>query len=863
MEASLDRELDFHLAMQVEQFMARGMDSQAARTAALRLFGGVTQTKEDVRGSWGARQIDAVVQDVRVGVRSLRRTPGYVLVVVMAFALGIGATTAAFSLVYGVLLQGLPYAHAERLAVLQQTLNDERHTDISVAPTEIRDYLALAHSIDRIVEYHSMQFNVLGGPTPERLQVGVVSVDYFDVLGVRPALGHLFTPDEEHATQGAVLLLSDEYWRRAFQSDPTVIGRSLTLNDRPHQVVGVLPVLPSLPDRNDVYMPTSACPFRAQPEMETSRTDGRMLTAVVRFRAGVRLGEAQVDIAQAAAQMVAAHPEDYARAGVLRAVLSPVTDAVVREARSLALLSGIVVAVLLIVCANVAGLTLARWLKRVREVEMRARLGATRTRLVRQFATESLLLAAVGGLAGLVATASSLSALRLLAERFSPRAAEIGIHPPVLGFALGATLLAGFAAGIAPVLLLGRRRGVTLSEGITPGPRAARVRHILLFGQVAVSVVLLAVAGVMLRSVARLNHVDPGFDTEHVLALHVSFDWKKYWQDGTRRSVADAYLASVRSQSGVTDAALSGQALPLQMGAGRSLVLIEGRPAVTGVPITADVSLVTPSYFSVMGMPMRAGRTFDADEGSGDEGTRRVAVVNATMAWRHWTGSPLGHRFTQDGGQTWIEVIGVVADARQEISQAPGEQYYLPWRRIAPVTSTLVVRTASDPHAILRAVERAVWSVDADQPLSEARTLGEVKSASFAPARLLAWLLSVCGALALAIVVTGIGGLLAFSVSQRAREFGIRLVLGATRRELATMVVRQGLTPVQAGLVTGLAGALVIVPLAARNLYETSPTDPLILLAVACLVQTSAIGACLLPARRAASNDPATVLRDA
>jgi putative ABC transport system permease protein len=862
MEASLDRELDFHLAMQVEQFMARGMGPRAARTAALRLFGGVIQTKEDVRGSWGARQIDAVVQDVRVGARSLRRTPGYVLVVVMAFALGIGATTAAFSLVYGVLLQGLPYAHADRLAVLQHTLSDERHPDIGISPTEIRDYLALAHTVDRIVEYHSMSFNVLGGPTPERLQVGVVSAEYFNVLGVRPALGHLFTPEEERATRGAVLLLSDAYWRRAFQGDPSVIGRSLTLNDRPHQVVGVLPVLPSFPDANDVYMPTSACPFRAKPNVETSRTEGRMLTAIVRFRAGVRPREAQLDIAQAAAQMVAAHPEDYPRADALRAVLSPVTDAVVREARSLALLSGIVAAVLLIVCANVAGLTLARWLKRVREVEMRAKLGATRARLVRQFATESLLLAAVGGLVGLAATASSLSALRLLAERFSPRAAEIGIHLPVLGFVLGATLLAGCAAGIAPVLLLGRRRGVTLSEGITPGPRAARARQVLLFGQVAVSVVLLAVAGVMLRSVARLNHVDPGFDTEHVVALHVTFDWKKYWEPGDRQRAADAYLASLLRQPGVTDAALTGLALPLQ-GEVVGTVLIEGQSQAAGTPTVADLSLVTANYFRVMGMSMLAGRTFDADAASGDALTHRVAVVNATMAWRHWNGAPLGRRFSQNGGQTWIEVIGVVADARQQISQAAGEQYYLPMRGAVPVVSTLVVRTASDPHAILPAVERAVWSVDAEQPLSEAQTLGEVKSASFAPERSLAWLLSVCGALALAIVVTGIGGLLAFSVSQRAREFGIRLVLGATRRELATMVVRQGLAPVQAGLVTGLIGALLIVPLAARNLYETSPTDPLIFLAVACLVQTSAIAACLLPARRAASNDPATVLRDA
>jgi len=452
-ESNLDEELRFHLEMEASQNVRQGMSPEEARYAAMRRFGGVEQIKEQVRDAWGSRLRETLWQDVRFGFRNLRKNPGFTAVVVLTLALGIGANSAIFSVIYGVLLRPLPYPRGEQLVVLRQQAPRRGVDDWPFSVREVFDYRKQNRTLLGVAEYHTMWFVLLGRAEPERVQTGVVSWSFFELLGVKPLLGRTFVPEDEQTDAPAVLVLSHEYWRRSHGGDPAVIGRTFEMNDRIHTVVGVLPPHPQYPNANDVYMPTSACPFRAAAEREAARDAGRMMSVFGRVKEGVGLAQVRADVRSLADRFRQENQDTYPVASGYAATALPLYDVLTQRARpTFLILLGTVSLVLLIACANVANLTLARMASRGRELALRAALGAGRARLIRQLLTESSLLALAGGTLGLALAAGGLSLLVTFASRFSPRASEVAIDGYVLAFTLAVSLITGIVVGLAPAL---------------------------------------------------------------------------------------------------------------------------------------------------------------------------------------------------------------------------------------------------------------------------------------------------------------------------------------------------------------------------------------------------------------------------
>ena len=808
-----------------------------------------------------------LTHDIRQAWRTLRRQPGYALLVVLVLALGIGANTAIFSVIHGVLLRELPYEHGDRIVVLEQSAPKAGLESQPFSVLELRD-VSRAPSLDGLVEYHSMWFNLLGGEEPERVQTGVVSAEFFEMLGVRPLLGRTFLPHEDDPGAEPVLVISHSYWQRSLGSDPRVVGRTFEMNDRVHTVVGVLPPIPGYPDDNDVWMPISACPFRADPAHETNR-QMRMLTAVARLEDGVSLERARSDLAAVAAVQRREHPETYLESQGHAVGAEPLREELTRRARPTFLLllatSGLV---LLIACGNVANLAFARLLRRERELAVRAALGAGRGRLVRQLLTESALLGLVGGVIGLALAAGALDLLVSFAGRFTPRAGEIRIDPAVLAFTLVVSLATGLVFGALPALASPRDLVPALKEGgarATAGGGRLRLRGGLIVGQLALSFVLLAAAGLMLRSLVRLQNVDPGFDPLNVLTATVDLDWSRYARghEADPQAMVDFYrplLDRLAVEPGVVAAGV-GATFPLSESAPfNANFRVEGRPAADGAGPVADFQVASAGWFDAVDVPLLSGRMFRTTDALGEP---YVVLVSRSLARRHWGDEdPVGRRISSDGGETWDTVIGVVGDVRQHgLDQEPVETIYYSYFQNPLLSTSVVLRTTGDPRRLGARIREEVRRLDPDQPVADVRTLEEVRSGSLAPPRLTALLLGLFAALALVIAAAGIGGVLAFAVTQRTHEIGIRVALGAQPSAVVVMVTGQVAAMVAAGLVLGLAGAIALGRLMTGLLYEVRPTDPGTLALVSLVLAAVAMAACLGPVRRATAIPPLLALR--
>ncbi|HEY6546817.1 MAG TPA: ABC transporter permease, partial [Vicinamibacteria bacterium] len=526
-EREMEDEVRFHLDMEAERNQRRGLDPEAARRQARVDFGGVEAVKEACRDAWGVRLVKDLAQDTGYGLRSLRRSPGFAAVVILTLALGIGANTAMFSVVNAVLLRPLPYRDGESLMVLRPSAPGAGTLNLGLSPLEVQDFRAQAESLAGVVEYHSMPFTLLGAGEPKRVQTGVVSWNFFELLGVEPLLGRPFRAEDETPGAEAVLLASHEFWQEHLGADPAVVGRSFNMNDRVHTVIGVLPPLPRYPGTDDVFMPSVACPFRSRPAVAENR-QSRMLLALARVKAGVAVETASAEVRAVAERLRQAHPEAYAQQTGYRADLLPLREELVGASRpTFLLLLGTVALVLLIACANVANLMVARLRGREKELAVRATLGASRSRLLRQLLTESLLLSLAGGGLGLLLAASSSRLLSVFAARFTPRASELGLDGSVFAFTFAVALLTGLLAGSLPGLPSWRRLTAALVEGgrASGGAPRARLRGALVTAQLALSFVLLTGAALMLRSFAQLSHVEPGFRTENVLNAEVHLNW--------------------------------------------------------------------------------------------------------------------------------------------------------------------------------------------------------------------------------------------------------------------------------------------------------------------------------------------------
>ena len=813
--------------------------------------------------------LDTLLRDVRYGLRALRGSPGYALMVVATLGLGIGANTAIFSLVNGVLLRPLPYADGHELVLARQQAQRAGSADIPFSVKEISDYRAQLATLDGFVEYHGMSFTLLNRGEPDRVLTAVVSANFFDVLGVQPLHGRTFRDGDDDLGAEAVLVLSYPYWQQRFGSDPGIVGQVFEMNDRPHTVVGVLPPVPQYPRENDVYMPTSACPFRASAEarMEEDRTAFRGMTAFGRLAPGVAVDRFGAELATVAGRLQAGHPETYPADSGYTAVTIPLADELTRDARPMLLiLLATTVLVLLIACANVANLTLARMARRERELSLRSALGAGRARLLRQLLTEATLLAVAAGACGLLVAWLSLDLLVAFAGLFTTRTTEVAVDGWVLAFTLGLSLLTGIAFGIAPALAARRDAAVALKEAgaHTTDTRARRrARGVLTASQVAAAFVLLIAAGLLLTSFYRLQRVDAGFDPERVLTAEIFPNWSEYTTPESRRQLFTGVLDRLRDRPGVTSAAVaSGFPMASAVGQQRRFA-IEGRTYEDpDLRPELESRVVSPSYFATVGVPLLAGRTFTRLD---DAATTPVAVISRSLAERHWPDgeSPLDRRVSLDDGETWTTIVGVVGDVRDHgLDREPPDQLYESFLQVAGTPTRVLVRARTEPRALSGHVRDAVHAVDPEQPVESFRTLAETRAGATASRRLSVALLGLFAALALVITVTGIAAVIATSVSHRTREFGLRVALGADPATILAMVLRQGLALVLAGLVVGGAVAVALSRSLASFLFETEPTDAGVFAMVSLVFVVTGLAACYVPARRAMAVDPLVALRD-
>lgn len=866
-ERGMDAEMRFHLEMQAAENVRRGMTRDAAWRDALNRFGGVEQAKEACRDIARFRWIEDAWQDVRYGLRVLLKTPGFTSVAVLTLALGIGANTAIFSAIYGVLLRPLPYQAGEQLVVVRQQAPLAGDADMGFSVKEIADYREQNHTLEELVEYHSMSFILYGGAEPDRIQTGVVSANFFDVMGVKPLLGRTFLPSDEMHGEEPVLVLSYPYWQRRQGGDPNIVGKVFTMNDRPHTVVGVLPSVPQYPNENDVYMPTSACPTRSSERFITNR-DARMMGVFGRLKHGSTVEQARGDLAAIAQQLQQTYPGTYLANSGYSAEVLPLHSELTRQAEpTLLVLLGTAGLVLLAACFNVANLTLARLMRREREMALRAALGAGRPRLVRQLLAESGLVAIAGAALGLGLAVYGLDLLTAFAARLTPRAAEIRLDGPVLIFTFTVAILTGLVFGLLPALSLKTSLLNALKESTgqtTASGTRQRLRGALLIAQVAVSFTLLIGAGLMLRSLFKLHRVYPGFNPERVLVMRLSTNWSKYNMqhnyDFYRRVVE-----KTKAQPGVLSAAMS-SSYPLNSLATTNtpftrIFEIEGRPP-AGIDLAprADLRFVTPDFSSTIGLPLVRGRLFR--ESDDEEHAPTVALITESLARHRWNAEdPLGMRISFDSGKTWSTIVGIVGDVRQyglEKDQTDAA-YQLASRD--GFANYLLVRTASEPASILNQIRATVREIDPETAIDRTTTLEQARGESLTSPRLIAILLSAFAGLALVITAAGIAAMMALSVSQRKQEIGIRMALGATRGDVLMMVVRSGLTLVLAGLALGIVGALILTRLMSSLLFAVQPTDPLTFLSVSLVLLSAAGLASYLPARRVTSIDPMLAVR--
>ncbi len=801
--------------------------------------------------------------------RMMRKNLGFTAIAVLTLALGIGANTAIFSVVHAVLLRPLPYPDGQQLVFVRQQAQKEGFDDIGFSVHEIRDYREQNRTLSGLVEYHTMSFILFGHGDPDRIRAAVVSANYFDLFGVKPLLGRTFLPDDDAIGAPPVLILSYDYWKNKFGSDPHIVGKTFELNDKVHTVVGVLPPVPQYPEESDVYMPTSACPTRSGKTFIENR-DSRMMAVFARLKPGVSLSEARAELATISGRLKSEYPKSYPEQMGYAAVTSPLRDELTHDARpTLLILLAAAAFVLLIACANVANLTLARTSRRERELAVRTALGAGRSRLLRQLLTESLILALMGGLLALVFAANSLQLLTDFAARLTPRAHEIRMDTGVLLFTLAAALGTSVLFGTLAALFSRANLTSSLKEGTSgagSGRQKNRVRSALIVSQVAFSFMLLIAAGLMLRSLGKLLTVDPGFSPQHVVAMRTTFSFTKYASNDQLILAARKVLDRVRAVPGVLSASIS-SVYPLQreaINAGSAAFSgsfqIEGRELGPGEapPVSSEI-VVSPEYFQTLGIPLRKGRLLtDADDGK----RQHVTLINEAAMRRFWPHEdPLGKRVKGQGDEQWTTIVGVVGDVRDFGLDRPSPpEFYVPQGEgIGP--NALLVRTAMDPASIAPAVARAVHEVDSQAAVTRVLTLEQARSDSMAAPRVIASLFGIFAGLALLIAAAGIGGIMALTVSQRINEIGVRMALGAQPSAILRMILRQGLILTVLGIAIGAAGALAVTGLLKSLLFEVAPTDPATFIVVALVLTASALLAGFLPARRAASIDPIVALR--
>jgi putative ABC transport system permease protein len=857
-EAELDQEIRFHLEMEAEKNRRRGMSSELAATTALRDFGGVARTKDASRDQRGFPRLEELLRDLRIAARSLGRTPGFTAVAVLTLGLGVGATTAIFSVVEAVLLRPLPFPQPERL-VVPRSMRRGSNERWAVAYRDFQSWRE-AGVFEHVALYQSPELDVSGGTEPLRATVLVVTDEFFAVLGTRAALGRLFTSDDYRAGGNVPVVLSHGLWQR-LGGRPEIVGREIRVTGVTGTVVGVTGVGEQWPVEADLWVPK-----RSPVTADDLGPDNYIYHGIARLQPGVTLAVTRSRLDRLATDIERSFP---AKRDGVTVTVTPARDWMVGPelTRSLWVLLGAVGFVLLIACAHVANLLLARTTRRQHELALRAALGASRGRLTRQLLAESLLLAFPGGAFGVLLAYAGVHGLLRLAPSDLPGLGGVGLNASVLAVALGSTLLAVLLAGLAPALQgSGGARPLSLAEAggrSTGGIAAGRLRSGLVVASVALSLTLLAGAALLVQSFRQLQAVAPGLDVEHTVTFEVSLPSARIRGDHTALVFWDQFLSRLGSLEGVERASLA-SALPLGGGGfylGRTLIEAGAPEPPAGPEVGIMWNAIAPKYFLTLGQPLLAGRDFTQQD---DSLAPPVIIVNRAFAEAMFHGAPaVGRRvFSWRDERISREIVGVVGDVRYSgVADSIRPVVYVPLGQEALSRVSVIVRGRGEPGAVLESARRELAAMDPGIAMARPRTLQQVKADSIARPRFIALLLGVFAGSAVLLAAVGLSGLLSYSVAQRDRELSVRIALGASRGHVLRLVVGQALVLTGAGIFLGLLGAFALTRVLRALLFGVTPGDPVALGAVSLLLLAVALGASWLPARRAARTDPLTSMR--
>jgi len=807
--------------------------------------------------------MQTLLQDLRYGARMLWKSPGFTLIAVITLALGIGANTAIFSVIDALMLRPLPFREPDNLFQVWESNVKLGYNEMDASYPNFADWRDQNQVFEQIAIFSGRTYNLAGAAEPERIQGAIVAPAFFPLLGVKPMLGRVLAPEEDHPNKVFSVVMSERLWRRRFNSDPQIIGRTISLDTESFTVVGVVPNikdLAGLPNDTDLWIPISH-------GYAFDNRDGHGYQVMARLKQGVTREQAQADIDRIAGSLAIRHPDSNTGQGVR---LVPLQEQIVGDFK-LALLSlmGAVLFVLLIASANVANMLLARAAGRQKEISIRAALGAGRLRLIRQLLAESLLLAGLGGAAGLLLAVWGVYLLVAFGPAELPRAGEVAVDIRALGFTFAVSLLTGIIFGLAPALQASRPDlNETLKDGVRGATGSAgyrRMRSLLVVSEIALSLVLLVGAGLLMRSFLKLQAVDPGFNPNNMLTMRVSLEGPNYEKAESRIAFYDQLFDKIKALPGVqyVGARYHIPLVPADNYANNSFA-IEGRLSDPANPSTAYYNTVSPDLFRTMEIPVSKGRPFNEHD---DLKAQRVIIINETLARRYFPGEdPIGKRMTLEDKnpkeEDWATIVGVVKDTKPlTLDSKPAPEMYMPFAQRPASSMALMIRTTNKPESVAAAVRRNVQALDRNQLVYGLRTFEGVMSEAVATPRFRASLLGVFAAVALILAMVGVYGVMSYAVTQRTREIGIRMALGAEPRDALKMVMRQGAKLAAAGVAIGSGAAAALTWLIEGLLFDLRAADPVTFVAAPLLLAGAALLACYLPARRATKVDPIVALR--
>jgi putative ABC transport system permease protein len=873
-ESEMDAELRSHLEIYVDDLVRSGVPREEALRRARLEFGGMERAKEECREARGIHFLESLAQDARYGLRTFRKSPGFAAVAILTLALGIGANAAIFSVVNAVLLRPLPFEKPDQLMALWHEPPQESFPGVhkfALSPANFLDWRAQSRTFEGMSAYGYGRYTITGTGRPETIRMVAATRGFFSILRSQPLLGRTFADDEDNPGREHVVVLGYGIWRGRYAGDPSIVGENIELNGQSFAVIGVMPPVFDFPPSGDPAFRSQMWKPLAWSDRERAVRDDHNFGVIARLKDGVTPKQGQAELDAISNRLVQQYPKDNKGWGAL---VVPMREEMVGDARpALLILLGCVAFVLLIACANVANLLLARSFSRRKEIAVRAALGAGRRRLLQQALAETLLLALAGGALGLLFALGVILIVKFLAERL-PRADEIGLDVWVLAFTLAVSLLTGILAGILPAL---RQAKTDLNLALKEGPgRAAsdsagnRTRSVLVVAEVALSLMLLIAAGLLMRSLAMLRNVNPGFDPKYVETMQIAIPATKFATPLQQVQFYDSVLQRVRALPGVQSAGVIDD-LPLNEEGSMQPISIEGRPVVPMADMPeVSVRVVSSGYMRAMRIPLVRGRGINDSDAEARSGG---ILISESLAKQFWPNEDaIGKRLTlYFFPHLTREVVGIVSDVKLTAlsENRPAPALYIPMAQLAPPESgewesfsmSLVVRANGNPVNTVPAITSAIHELDAEVPLLGIQTMNDAVAVSLSPQRFTMLLLAAFAGLALLLAAVGIYSVMSYSVSRRTHEIGIRISLGAKSADVLLMVMRQGLLLAAMGSAIGIIGALILSRLLATLLYGVRPTDALTFISVACLLMIVALAACCIPARRAPRVDPMVALR--